>query len=113
MPFLPVLQVDHPLGGRYTSSSSIGEPLTGCSSAWLRALRSGRRGRWFESSHPDFIFAEAELPNSLSLNSDTLPLIFFFVYFVSFVVKEKILTQPYFCYSRSSLFRATRYHCPK
>ena len=26
---------------------------TGCSSAWLRALGSGPRGRWFESSHPD------------------------------------------------------------
>ena len=34
---------------------------SGCSSAWLRALRSGRRGRWFESSHPDHYTASVDL----------------------------------------------------
>ncbi len=28
--------------------------FTGCSSAWMRARAWGARGRWFESSHPDF-----------------------------------------------------------
>jgi hypothetical protein len=28
--------------------------FTGCSSAWTRARAWGARGRWFESSHPDF-----------------------------------------------------------
>ena len=34
--------------------------LSGCSSAWIRALGSGPRGHWFESSHPDFFIDEPE-----------------------------------------------------
>src|ERR1035441_10229829 len=36
-----------------TTTITILRKRPGCSSAWLRALGSGPRGRWFESSHPD------------------------------------------------------------
>jgi hypothetical protein len=35
--------------------NSIFDYLSGCSSAWLRAPALGAGGRWFESSHPDFL----------------------------------------------------------
>ena len=39
--------------GSANLGSSPSAHLTGCSSAWFRALRSGRRGRESESRHPD------------------------------------------------------------
>ena len=39
--------------GSANLGSSPSAHLTGCSSAWSRALRSGRRGRESESRHPD------------------------------------------------------------
>ena len=38
------------------------------------ALRSGRRGRWFESSHPDFINAGAIASSILRWFSSTIEL---------------------------------------
>ncbi len=40
--------------GSTPARGTRGKSFTGCSSAWTRARAWDARGRWFESSHPDF-----------------------------------------------------------
>lgn len=45
--------------------------ISGCGEAWFITLRSGRRDRWFESSHPDFEIGRSCSPTEEAPASDT------------------------------------------